>query len=379
MKSFQLISQFPQTVFYGAGTAEKVEEILGDPRGKKVLIVTDSFLVKSSMIETFSNSLTDKPAIYGEITGEPTSEEVEKAVRFCREGRFDLVIGIGGGSVLDTAKVVAALGRDQIKVSQVYGAGKLKKREIGLALIPTTAGTGSEATPNSLIFDSVTGNKEAIIGRELIPDWVVLDPVLTTGLPPKVTAATGLDALCHCIESYYSVNSNPVSEAYSYEGLKLLGANLGRAVEEPDNLEVRGDMLLGSFFGGLGLTIAGTTAVHALSYPLGKRRVAHGVANGMLLPKVLEYYFPHIEGKLNQVFRLFATHEKAVHNSRELLDMIAGYVSQFPIPKTLAEVNISADEIPQLAKEAVRNERLIRNNPGPVTIDDAEKIYRMII
>ncbi len=379
MKSFQLMSQFPQTVFYGAGAAEKIEEILGRSGPKKVLIITDKFLMDSSMVKTFMKSFADAPAVYGEITGEPTSEEVEKAVQFCREGNFTLVIGIGGGSVLDTAKVVAVLGKTPTHVNEVYGNGRLKPREIGLALIPTTAGTGSEATPNSLIFDSVTGNKEAIIGREMIPDWVILDPVLTVALPSKVTAATGLDALCHCIESYFSVNSNPVSEGYSYEGLKLLGGNLARVLEGPGNLEVRGEMLLGSFFGGLALTIAGTTAVHALSYPLGKRGVAHGVANGMLLPKVLQYYYPNIENQLNQVCHLFVNKGKTAHNSRELLDFIAGYVAEFPVPKTLAEVKISSNEIPVLAEEAMRNERLIRNNPGPVLIEDAEKIYRMIV
>lgn len=376
MQSFQLLSQFPLQVVYGAGTAQKIEEILVHS-DKKILIITDNFLRKTAMIDSLSKSLSNDPAIYSEIAAEPTSKEVEKAVQFCREGNFNLVVGVGGGSVMDTAKIVAALGKSQTKVNQVYGNGKLKNREIGLALIPTTAGTGSESTPNSLIFDSITGNKEAIIGQQLIPDWVILDPMLTMELPPKVSAATGLDALCHCIESFFSVNANPVSEAYSYEGLKLLGANLGKVANKPD-LEVRGNMLVGSFFGGLALTIAGTTAVHALSYPLGKRGVPHGVANGMLLPKVLQYYSPYIEKKLDQVYHLFSTADQTINNSRELLDLIARYVAEFPISRTLREVKIPASEIPQLAKEAIRNERLIKNNPGPVAAEDAEAIYRMI-
>ena len=379
MISFNLSSQFPPVVHYGNGVSAQISQVIEGIDHKKILIVTDRILLATGMIDVIKKSLPADTLVYGELSGEPRSDDVEKAVEFCRRGEFNLVIGIGGGSVLDTAKVIAVLANNRVTVVEAYCKENVPNREVPLALIPTTAGTGSEATPNALIFDSASGNKEAIISRHLIPDWVFLDPELTLNLPPRIAAATGMDALCHCLESYISVNGNPISEAYAYEGLKLIGANLDQVGETKSSPEVRGKMLLGSFCGGLALTIAGTTAVHALSYPLGKRGVAHGVANGMLLPWVLQYNLASIIEKLNHVAGLFTASGKAADNSEELVALIFAYVKNLPIPKRLSEVGISAEVIPQLAREAICNERLLKNNPRPVACEDAEKIYRLVL
>jgi alcohol dehydrogenase class IV len=375
---FDFKNKFPTNVIYGPESIKLLPEKISGLQGKKVLLITDQGLLKTEIVAKVE-SLFANIRLFAELKGEPSSDDVQRAVDFCNADHFELVIGLGGGSVLDTAKVVAALHNDQKMVNEVYGADKVKKRDIGLVLIPTTAGTGSEATPNALIFDNLSGNKEAVISAELIPDWVVLDPCLTVNLPVRIAAATGMDALCHCIESFTSCNGNVISEAYAYKGLELLGANLERGIVEKGNPEIGGNLLLGSFFGGLALTIAGTTAVHALSYPLGKRHVAHGVANAMLLPSVLNFNFEYIEAKLNNVAPLFKNEAgKPAQNGKELVTVTAGYVAKFPLPKTLHEIGISPDIIPELSKEALTNVRLLKNNARKVSLDDAEGIYRLI-
>jgi alcohol dehydrogenase class IV len=377
MLLFEIMNRFPAQVIFGSETVQLLADKIAGFDGKKILLLTDQGILKAGIADKVKGCLSGEVGIYAELKNEPKSDEVQQALEVCRTGKYDMVIGVGGGSVLDTAKIVATLNNSSKKVTEVYGNEKVGKRITTLVLIPTTAGTGSEATPNALVFDKETGNKEAIISSQFIPDWVVLDPALTQGLPLKIAAATGMDALCHCIESYISCNGNEVSSAYAFKGLELLGENLGQ-IAAKNTPEIRGNMLLGSFFGGLALTIAGTTAVHALSYPLGKRGVPHGVANGMLLASVLEYNFPAIETQLNRAAGLFKENGRVAENGRDLIVMIANYVKSFPVPRTLKDVGIDPQLIPELAKEALTNERLMKNNPRHLSQAEAENIYRSI-
>ncbi len=377
MFSFEIMNRFPAQVIFGSETVQLLPKRIPDFDGKKILLLTDKGILKAGIADKVKGCLSGEVSVYAELENEPKSDEVQRALEVCRVGKYEMVVGVGGGSVLDTAKIVATLNNSSKKVNEIYGNEKAGKRITGLILIPTTAGTGSEATPNALVFDKETGNKEAVISSQFIPDWVVLDPSLTQGLPLKIAAATGMDALCHCIESYISCNGNAVSAAYAFKGLELLGENLGQ-IAVKNTPEIRGNMLLGSFFGGLALTIAGTTAVHALSYPLGKRGVPHGVANGMLLVPVLEYNFSSIETLLNSVAGLFKENGQVAENGRGLIAMIASYVKSFPVPRTLKEVGIDSKLIPELTKEALTNERLLKNNPRQLNQADAESIYRSI-
>lgn len=374
MSTFMMKNYFPADVLYGPGT---VARIGWDLEAKKVLIITDCGLLKTDNI-TKIRKVFPQADVYGEIAGEPTSAMVEAALQYGRRGAYDLIIGIGGGSTLDTAKIVATLLQNQAVVTDVFGKDRLRPRQTRLGLIPTTAGTGSEASLNSIIKDSNDGIKKAVASRELIPDWVVLDPELTLSLPAPLTASTGMDALCHCIESALSVKATAISVIYSYHGMKLLSRNIRRVVVDGTDLEARGAMLLGSFLGGVAITMAGTTAVHALSYPLGKRNVPHGVANGMLLPWILEYNLLTSKEKMMEL-ALYLHSLKQLSTAEEIVDLIMELVATLPVPKTLEEVGIGEDCLPELAAEAMEQERLLVNNSRAMTQSAAEAIYRKIL
>jgi alcohol dehydrogenase class IV len=376
--SFIIIkNHIPQKIIYGPNSVHIIGSDNLGLETQKILVITDHGLLATGNVEKVTR-LLKKVDVYGELGGEPTSDAVEAALRFARQNDYDLVIGIGGGSALDTAKVVAVLKNQSATVTEVFGRDLVGPRTVGLGLIPTTAGTGSEATPNSIILDSRDGVKKAVISHELIPDWVVLDPELTLSLPPAITASTGIDAFCHCIESALSVNANAISQAYSYQGMNLLSRNIKQVVVNGSDLEARGGMLWGSFFGGLALTIAGTTAVHALSYPLGKRGVPHGVANAMLLPWILEYNRPVCEAQLLGLTPYLHS-EKPLRTAADIVNLAFDYVRTLPVPQILEEVGISPEIVSELAAEAMDQTRLLNNNPRPMNQAEAEAVYRQFL
>lgn len=374
MRTFMIKNHLPAEVLCGPGTTAQIK---WDLDKKKVMIVTDHGLLKTGNIERVLK-VFPQADVYGEIDGEPTTTMVEAALEYSRRGGYDLVIGIGGGSALDTAKLIAALLTRKEPVTAVFGKDRLQPRQTRLGLIPTTAGTGSEASINSIIKDSSDGIKKSVTSGELIPDWVVLDPELSVTLPASITASTGMDALCHCVESALSVKANALSVMYSCYGIKLLTKNINQAVVKGTDLEARGGMLLGSFLGGLALTIAGTTAVHALSYPLGKRNVPHGVANGMLLPWILEYNLPACRERMLELIPYIYS-DKPLTTAEEVVGFIKELVATLPVPKTLGEVGIGADLIPALAAEAMEQQRLLVNNPRSMDQTAVEALYRKLL
>ncbi len=377
MSSFMLKNYLPQEIIYGPTAVDQIGADRLGIKSKKILVITDRGLAATGNIKKVTD-LLDQVDVYSDLTGEPTTDAVEDALGFCRQKDYDFIIGIGGGSALDTAKVVAALKNQSITVAKALGRDLLESRKVGLGLIPTTAGTGSEATPNSIFIDSTDGVKKAVISQELIPDWVILDPAMTVSLPATITASTGMDALCHCIESLLSVNANEISAAYSYQGVKLLSGNIRKVVENGNDLEARGNMLLGSFFGGLALTQAGTTAVHALSYPLGKRGVPHGVGNAMLLATVLKYNLSYCEEKMASLIPYMAD-SQSLRQASDILKHLDGYLKEFPLPKSLDEVGIKPELLSELAAEAMQQTRLMSNNPRQLNVDEVEDIYKQIL
>lgn len=374
MKGFMIDNYLSGRIIFGMDAVRQLGDADRWNASTRVLIVTDRGVAATGNVAKVAG-LFEEAVVYQELEGEPSTDAAQAAVDFCRRGRFELVIGIGGGSTLDTAKVVAALNGQSLSVTEALGRDQVGPRTTGLGLIPTTAGTGSEATPNSIFLDSLDGVKKAVISKELIPDWVILDPGLTVSLPATITASTGMDALCHCIESLLSVNANPISAAYSYQGVKLLSHHIWRAVENGADLSARGNMLLGSFLGGLALTQAGTTAVHALAYPLGKRGVPHGVANGLLLGKVLEYNLPDCQTKMASLAAVLENGEH-LRSAAEVVAEIAGYVHRLPVPKSLKEVGINEASLPELAAEAMEQERLMANNPKALKLEEVCAIYQ---
>jgi alcohol dehydrogenase class IV len=355
-------NNLPGNVLMGRGALQKLEI----PEGK-ILIITDRGLVAAGMVEKLARRFPGAE-IFADLSAEPATADLDKVLDFARRGNFTAIIGLGGGSALDTAKAVAALKDSRLSAADALGNHPELGRTAFFAAIPTTAGTGSEATLNAIFIDSRDGVKKALISRACLPDIAVLDPELTVSLPAAITASTGVDALCHCIESLISVKANSISETYSLRGIGLIENNLRRVVEEPANLEARFNMLNASYWGGAALAIAGTTAVHALAYPLGKRGIPHGVANSMLFLKVMSFNLDSCGERL----MLLARGES---RGEDVFKRLGALVEGLPIPKKVQAFSIDPSEIGVLAAEAMEQTRLLGNNPKPVSEAQAAEIY----
>jgi alcohol dehydrogenase class IV len=252
-----------------------------------------------------------------------------------------------------------------------------------MILVPTTAGTGSEVTPNAIVTLPDEALKVGIVSRHLLPQIVILDAELTLGLPKPITAATGMDAFVHALESYISTKANPISDMYAMESMRLIGANIVEAYENGRSLKAREAMMLGSMYGGLALTAAGTAAVHALAYPLGGMfNVTHGVANAMLLPHVMAFNLDAIEGRLSNVARALDLASKTDADpvaARKLIDKMEEWTAAVDIPQDLRKFGVSEAHLDALAVAASKVKRLLGNNPKALTLDDMKFIYSRLL
>ena len=347
-------NQFPAKVLYGANALGEASALL---EGRRIFLVSDEGLAKCGLTEKVQSAL--HPSQVFLMSGrEPRISDAQKVLDELKASGADAVVGLGGGSVMDAAKAAAAALKSGKGIRELIGAQTLA-RDCDLMLIPTTAGTGSEATCNAIFIDDADGVKKAMISPAMIPDAAVLDPLLTVGLPPAISAFTGVDALCHCAESYISVKANAFSRAWSLYGIELIKRNLPLVIREPGNTEARQNMLFASLFGGAALRVAGTTAVHALAYPLGKRGVPHGVANSLLFAEVMK--------------QTLQNPSALIPDFGELTAMIAA----LPLPKIDA-YSVRADEVPVLAREAMAQTRLLNNHPVKVSEEMACRIYETL-
>jgi alcohol dehydrogenase class IV len=309
--------------------------------------------------------------VYDAIHSEPTVAMFHHALVAAREARSDAVIGIGGGSALDVAKLVAALLRGEQDVRETFGIGKLAGRTTYLACLPTTAGTGSEVSPNAILLDEQDQLKKGVISPHLVPDAAYVDPALTLSVPPPVTAATGMDALTHCIEAYANRFAHPMIDVYALEGIRLIASHLARAVEHGEDIDARTHVALGSMYGGLCLGPVNTGAVHALAYPLGGEfHIAHGVSNAVLLPHVLEFNLPAAQDR-------YATVAQALGHpdGGTVPEIIRELSRRCGIPQTLRELGIPRDAIPRMARSAMTVTRLLERNVRTVNEQDAIDLY----
>jgi alcohol dehydrogenase class IV len=275
--------------------------------------------------------------------------------------------------------VVAALYDGQQSVRDVFGIGQVTSRALYLACLPTTAGTGSEVSPNAILYDEAEQLKKGIISPHLMPDAAYVDPAFTVTLPPSVTAATGLDALTHCIEVYANRFAHPIVDVYALQGMRLIAANVVRAVEHGQDLEARTNMALGSLYGGLGLAPVNTAAVHALAYPLGSEfHVAHGVSNAILLPHVLRFNLPAAPRRHAEIALALGVEPGGsdLETAERGLDRLFELYRQCGIPAGMSELGVPEEAIPRMAKAAMTVTRLLKNNLREMSAADAEAIYR---
>jgi alcohol dehydrogenase class IV len=370
---------FPARLVFGNHTLTQMVDELISLKSSRVAIVTIPALQAS--ITPLLQQLAEKGIdvlLDERIATEPYFADLHQLLDYFTPFRPDTVLGIGGGSVLDIAKLLAALLDNEQTVYDVVGNGLLKKRTKKLICVPATSGTGSEVSPNAILIDDADGQKKGIISPFLVPDLVLVDPVLTSSVPPSVTAATGLDALTHCIEAYTNKFSNPFIDVFALEGIRLIAANLVDAVLDGSNLEAREKLSMGSMNGGFCLGPVNTAAVHALAYPLGTMyHVAHGLSNAVLLPHVMEFNIPAAVEKYAAVAGalgvspdadLHAMAMKGIVRIREIMKACS-------VPENLRSMGVTETDIPTLAQEAMKIQRLLKNNPRVVLLEDAINIY----
>ena len=312
------------------------------------------------------------------IRKEPGFGDFDKVLDKAQKYQPDLVLGVGGGSVLDVAKLLAAQLDNNQTLEEITGINKLAGRNTKLACMPTTAGTGSEMSPNAILLDEGEELKKGIISPHLVPDMVYIDPELTLSVPPSVTAATGIDAITHCLEAYVNKYAHPMIDGYAIEGMRLIIGSLETAILDPGNLQARSDLALGSMYGGMCLGPVNTTAIHALSYPLGSEfHIAHGLSNALMLPYVMEFNLPVAEERYAKVATIFGFGEDFDQAQKAQLSIqaIRDLIGKCGLPATLSGIDIPREAIPRMAESAMKIQRLLVNNPREVTMQDAIGIY----
>lgn len=374
----------PRIVFE-EGASAKLGGFAAESGMKRPVLVTDAGLLKAGLLTPVMQSLSSRgcdTAVFSEVLADPPEEQVLRAVAFTREHRADGIIGLGGGSSMDTAKLVALLARTPQSLGSIYGIGLASGPRLPLFEIPTTAGTGSEVTPISIVT-TPGGEKKGVVSPLLLADLAVIDATLTVGLPPGPTAMTGIDAMVHAIEAFTSrLLKNPLSDSLALKALELLHAHILRAVRDGTDLPARTAMLQGSLLAGMAFAHAPVAAVHALAYPLGARyHIPHGLCNALVLVPVLRFNAPAATPLYAQLAAalLPGRHSTPVPQACEVfIREMASLVAAMPFPQSLRECGVKEEDLSSLADDAIKITRLLVNNPRELGRDDALSIYQSV-
>ncbi|MCK0470142.1 iron-containing alcohol dehydrogenase [Halalkalibacter sp. APA_J-10(15)] len=356
------------------------------PSLTSVLIVTQDTIKDLGFIDILQEQLASPETtieVNTNILPEPTLENIESVYHEVSVRAYDLIIGIGGGSVLDATKILSVLMTNHQSISDMLGTDLVKEPGIPTVLIPTTSGTGSEVTPNAIVTLPEEELKVGIVSRHLLPSLVILDPELTLGLPKPITAATGMDAFTHSLESFISNKANPFSDMFALESIRLISSSIVDAYENGSSVQARENMLVGSMYGGMALTAAGTAAVHALAYPLGgKYHIPHGEANSMLLPHVMNFNMDAIIDRLYLVAEpmgISITNKSKETIAKEVIKVIEEWTATLNIPQNLSDYGVKEEDLKELAVSASKVTRLLNNNPKELSLEDMENIYRKLL
>lgn len=369
----------PPRLVFGNGCAPQCADWLAQRGVKRVLLVSSTPVLPTlgAVIAALKKSGVEI-VLAAPVDAEPTRELFETVLKAARAEKIDAVLGIGGGSAIDVAKLVAALAHGEQTASEVFGINLLRGRQLLLACLPTTAGTGAEVSPNAILLDEADELKKGVVSPHLVPDAAFVDPLLTLSVPPAVTAATGLDALTHCIEAYANKFAHPIVDNYALAGIRLISANLARAVRDGSDTGARAALALGSLYGGLCLGPVNTAAVHALAYPLGGRfHIAHGVSNALLLPHVLRFNFSAAPERYAEIAVALgvARNGSTLTTAEYGVEFLSQLSRDCGVPQKLSDLKIPQAAIPALAKSAMQVTRLLKNNLRPLAEPDAVRIY----
>ncbi|MCE6005472.1 iron-containing alcohol dehydrogenase [Acinetobacter junii] len=384
MNHFQF--QTVPNIIAGLGSIQELKNVLSQHQYHKVLLVTDAGMFQHKLhlpILTILDQLGLDFVIYSDIQADPPEHIVLEAVDFARQEKVDVVIGFGGGSSMDVAKIIALLAHpnQQQNLGEIYGINQAKSPRLALILVPTTAGTGSEVTPISIVTTGAT-TKMGVVSPILYADVAILDATFTQGLPAHITAATGIDAMVHAIEAYTSnIKKNFYADMLAKNALKLLNQNLAKVLKNGSDMEARQNMLVGSMLAGQAFANAPVGAVHALAYPLGGHfHLSHGHTNALVLVEVLKFNAPNAKQHYAELMQLLDPRSTGCTDGLcdLFIDHMQNHLDQSGLTLKLNELNIPEAKLPQLAKDAMLQTRLLQNNPREMTEQDALNIYQAI-
>jgi alcohol dehydrogenase class IV len=370
----------------GIDSIQAIRDFAAEYNVKSALIITDEGVWKTGLVDKPCELLTEagvRVEVIHNTPPEPATHHVEQVLALARQQECQAVIGIGGGSSMDVAKITAVLLANTQSLTELLRGGKIEKRGVPTLMIPTTAGTGAEATQNAIFLVPEEESKVGIVSPKLVPDWAILDPALTVGLPPAITASTGMDALCHAIECYISKKANPLSDTYALQAIRLISRSLRRAYQNGKDLDARHDMLLAALFGGMSIASSSTTAVHALAYPLGgKYHMPHGLSNAILLPYVMEFNRDACTEKFRDIAEamgLPVSGLSAADAADRLIKSLFALTRDLQMTVSLRDRGLTADDIEGMVEAASKVTRLLNNNPKPMTREDIRTVYNRLL
>ncbi|KXZ64452.1 iron-containing alcohol dehydrogenase [Acinetobacter venetianus] len=384
MNPFQF--QTVPNIISGLGSIQELKNILTQQNYHKALIVTDAGMIQHQLhwpIVDILNQIGLEHIIYSDIQADPPEHIVLEAVDFAKQEKIDVIIGFGGGSSMDVAKIIALLAHPQQQqaLTDIYGVNQAKAPRLPLVLVPTTAGTGSEVTPISIVTTGAT-TKMGVVSPVLYADVAILDATFTQGLPAHITAATGIDAMVHAIEAYTSnIKKNFYADMLAKNALKLLNNNLAKVLKDGSDLEARQNMLMGSMLAGQAFANAPVGAVHALAYPLGGHfHLSHGHTNALVLVEVLKFNAPKAKQYYAELMQLMDPRSTGCTDGLcdLFIDHMQNHLDQSGLTLKLKALDVPEAKLPQLAKDTMLQTRLLQNNPREMTEQDAFNIYQAI-
>lgn len=380
MKEITLLQ--PQKIVFGTDCINQFVDDYLKLNHKRLFIIT--MPVIRPMISGMTDRLSEEGVsieFYEDVRNEPSIADFKKLLAAANEFGADSMLGIGGGSILDVTKLAATLTGSSQEIENLFGTGLIERKGKWFACMPTTAGTGSEVSPNAILLDERDALKKGVVSPYLMADAAYIDPKLTWTVPARITAETGMDALTHCIEAYTNKFAHPMVDMYALQGIRLIAGNIVRAVKNGSDKEAREAMALGSMYGGLCLGPVNTAAVHALSYPLGGEfHISHGLSNAILLPSVMKFNYCANLKKYAEIAVACGVEPGKDDEETALrgVDFITGLSVECGIPATLSEIGIPKEAVGRMAKAAMNVQRLLKNNPREVTEADARNIYNSL-
>lgn len=378
--------KIPSCMYAGEGSIEKVKDIVAKEQVKSVIVFTDKGIRATGLLDILIKQLEEiqvRYKVFDDLKPEPAYTDVEEVLAQVDSFEGDFVVALGGGSVMDTAKLTTVLKNAPYTIRDLLQDPTLAEKQMKSLMIPTTCGTGSEATCNAIVAIPEEQSKKGIVNDNMIPDYVILDAQMIRKLPKAIVAATGVDALAHVVECYTSKKATPLSDTYALAGAKLIFENIRKAYDCPEDMDAKNKMMLGAYYGGVAITASGTTAVHALSYPLGgKYHIPHGVSNAILFAHVMEFNKEACEKELAElcdaIHPAYAGKE-AAEKAQYVIDEIADIVKVTNIPDDLKEFGVQPEDLDFLTDAGSKQTRLLVNNRRELSVEDIRSIYLKVL